>query len=76
MAIVLTGAALTWEIAGFSLSLPAVLNLGIMDIPLAIVVSGLARFIAMFLYFLWGPWWKKEVLVRSGPGAMRGAGAH
>lgn len=62
LAVVLSGAVLVWEVSDLHLAFPAALNIGLLGIALAVVIATVARFVALFLYFLWGPWWKKEVL--------------
>jgi putative MATE family efflux protein len=65
VAIVLTGSAKTWEVAGYALAVPTLLDVGPYGIPMAILVASAVRTSALFLYVLYGPWWKKEVLVRG-----------
>ena len=64
VAILMTGSAVTWDIAGRSFGIPTMWNVGVMGIPVAILAASAARLSLLFAYFLWGPWWKKEVLVR------------
>lgn len=71
VAILLTGSAVTWDVAGQSFAIPGLWNIGILGIPIAIMVAAGMRLGILFGYFLWGPWWKKEVLVR--PAAYVGA---
>ncbi|MBI4213087.1 MAG: MATE family efflux transporter [Chloroflexi bacterium] len=75
IAILLTGSALTWEIFGQSVAIPSFWNVGVLGIPIAIVTASFVRLAILFGYFQWGPWWKKEVLVRSRDGG-RVAAAH
>ena len=63
VAIVLTGAAQTVSILSFNAVVPSDWNLGIIGIAWGILVAAIVRFAGLFLYFLWGPWWKREVLV-------------
>lgn len=62
LAIVLTGAAVTYSFLGLEGSFPTDWNLGIIGIAWAILIAAIARYAGLFLYFLWGPWWKREVL--------------
>ncbi len=67
IAILLTGSARTWDILGQSIAIPSLWDIGILGIPIAIITASVVRLAILFGYFLWGPWWKKEVLVRHGP---------
>lgn len=62
IAIVLTGAAGSWTPFGFSLGLPIVTEFGVLGIAVSTVVASATRFLILFVYFRWGPWWKKNVL--------------
>ena len=73
LAILLTGSAVTWDIAGQTIGIPTMWNIGVLGIPIAINAAAGSRLLALFGHFLWGPWWKKEVLVRHG--APTGAAA-
>ncbi|MBI4214021.1 MAG: MATE family efflux transporter [Chloroflexi bacterium] len=64
VAILLTG--VTWAVAGQSLGVPTLWNIGVLGIPIAILAASGVRVAILFGYFLVGPWWKKEVLIRSG----------
>ncbi len=72
VAILLTGSAVTWDVAGRTIGIPSLWNIGILGIPIAIVAASGARLLLLFAHFLWGPWWKKEVLVQRGPAATAG----
>ncbi len=65
IAIILTGAAQTVSILGFNAVVPAEWNLGIIGIAWGILIAAIVRYLGLFLYFLWGPWWKREVLATS-----------
>ena len=67
IAIILTGAARTWTPFGLELGLPVVVGLGVLGIAVSTTIASACRFVAMFLYFLWGPWWKKNVLSFAQP---------
>lgn len=73
VAIVLTGSAKTWELFGYSFAFPTIWDVGALGIPIAIVVSSAVRWLILLLYVMYGPWWKKEVLVRPGGGMRTGA---
>ncbi|MSQ23345.1 MAG: MATE family efflux transporter [Chloroflexi bacterium] len=62
VAILLTGAAGRWLPPNLAALVPISWNLGILGIAWANVAAAIARFIFLFLYFMWGPWWKKNVL--------------
>jgi putative MATE family efflux protein len=65
VAHILTGATADWSLFGVSLATPAAWNIGEFGVPWAIVVAEGMRFLTLFIYFQWGPWWKKEVLRRN-----------
>ncbi|MBI4214096.1 MAG: MATE family efflux transporter [Chloroflexi bacterium] len=64
-AVALTGASSRWQPFGLQVLLPEAWNVGFVGVAWAIVIASVVRFLSMFLYFLWGPWWNKQVLVRS-----------
>ena len=65
LAITLTGASSRWPLFGQQIVTPEAWNVGVLGVAWAIVAASIVRFIWMFLYFLWGPWWNKQVLVRA-----------
>jgi putative MATE family efflux protein len=62
LAMVLTGAE--WRPLGFEVSFAGGWSIGVLGVAWAIVVASVVRCLFAFLYFLWGPWTKKEVLIR------------
>lgn len=62
LAIVLTGS--DWRPLGLDLAFSGVWSIGVLGVAWAIAIASVVRFLTGFLYFLWGPWVNKEVLVR------------
>ena len=67
VAVTLTGAWERWTPLGLQIGTAEAWNIGLLGVAWAIVIASVVRFLSMFLYFLWGPWWKTEVLLHPAP---------